>query len=82
MKTKYEVGQRISFIARNEIIYGGKRIFGPWKHHVGYVKQVRKTLFGERYVTVKAKSDEIYILSSHNIIGLVEKREETNTQIK
>lgn len=78
MRIKYKVEQRLSFIARNKCTYNGNRINGKWSHHVGYVEQVRRTIFGVRYVMIVAKSDEIHIVPQRDIIGVVEKREDSN----
>lgn len=81
MKPLYQIGQRLAFIARNTCTYNGNRINGKWTHIVGYVKQVRRSLLGVRYVMIKSKSDDIYIVPQRDIIGVVEKRENTNTFI-
>lgn len=78
LKAKYEIGQRLSFIARNKCAVGRKLIIGKWTHHVGYVKQVRRSLLGVRYVMIKSKSDDIYIVPQRDIIGVVEKRDNSN----
>lgn len=78
MKPHYEIGQRLSFIARNTCTYNGNRISGKWTHHVGYAKQVRRSLLGVRYVMIKSKSDDIYIVPQCDIIGVVEKRDNSN----
>lgn len=78
MKVKYKIGQRLAFIARNECIIDGKRMIGKWKHFVGYVKQVRRTFLGAYYVMIVCKSDEILIVPQRDIIGIVEKREDSN----
>lgn len=75
MKPLYQIGQRLSFIARNKCTFNGNQIDGKWSHHVGYVKQVRRSLLGVRYVMIKSKSDEIFIVPQRDIIGVVEKRE-------
>lgn len=81
MKTKYQEGQRLAYIARNECTLDGKIVKGPWRHHVGYVKQVRRSLLGVRYVINVAKTDEVHIVPVRDIIGPVEKRENPNKQI-
>lgn len=78
MKPIYTVGQRLSFIARNKCTVNGNRINGKWTHFVGYVKQVRRSLLGVRYVMIKSKSDDIYIVPQRDIIEVVERRETTN----
>lgn len=78
MKPIYAVGQRLSFIARNKCTVNGNRINGKWTHFVGYVKQVRRSLLGVRYVMIKSKSDDIYIVPQRDIIEVVERRETTN----
>lgn len=78
MKPLYQIGQRLAFIARNECTFNGNRISGKWSHFVGYVKQVRRSLFGVRYVMIKSKSDDIYIVPQRDVIGIVEKREDSN----
>lgn len=78
MKPLYEIGQRLSFIARNKCSVNGEIIKGKWTHIVGYVKQVRRSLFGVKYVMIKSKSDDIYIVPQRDVIGLVEKRENIN----
>lgn len=78
MKTSYKVGQRLAFIARNECIIDGKRMIGKWKHLVGYVKQIRRTFLGTYYVMIVCKSDDIFIVAQRDIIGVVEKREDSN----
>lgn len=75
MKPLYDTGQRVAFIARNECVIDGKRALGKWSHIVGYVKQVRRSLLGAKYVVCKSKSDEIYIVPQRDVLGLVEKRE-------
>ncbi len=75
MKPIYEIGQRLAFIAQNKCTYNGNRINGKWMHYVGYVKQVRRSLLGVRYVMIKSKSDEIFIVPQRDVIGVVEKRE-------
>lgn len=74
-KAVYEIGQRLAFIARNECIIDNKRALGKWSHVVGYVKQVRRSIFGVKYVICKSKSDEIYIIPQRDVLGVVEKRE-------
>lgn len=74
-KAKYEVGDRVSFMSKNKCTLNGNRISGITKHFVGYVKQVRHTLLGIRYVICVAKSDEVRIVPEHDIFGKVEKRE-------
>ncbi len=81
MKAKYEIGQRLSFIARNKSTFNGNKISGIWKHYVGYVKQVRRSLLGVRYVINVAKSPEIFIVPQRDIIGVVEKKEISNKQL-
>lgn len=78
MKVKYKVGQRLSFIARNKCTFNGCQITGKLTHYVGYVKQIRRSLFGVRYVMIVSKSDEIHIVSQRDIMGVVEKREDSN----
>lgn len=78
MKAKYGIGQRLSFIARNKCAVGRKLIIGKWTHHVGYVKQIRRSLLGVRYVMIKSKSDGIYIIPQRDVIGVVEKRDSIN----
>lgn len=80
MESKYQKGQRVEYVARNKCTYNGNRISGLWRHHVGYVKQVRRTLFGTRYVIIVAKSDEIHFVRSRDIIGTVEDRENHTNQ--
>lgn len=75
MKARYEIGQRLSFIARNKCTFNGNKISGIWKHYVGYVKQVRRSLLGVRYVINVAKSPEIFIVPQRDIIGIVEKKD-------
>ena len=75
MKAKYEIGQRLSFIARNKCAVKGEIIEGKWTHIVGYVKQIRRSLLGVKYVICKSKSDEIFIIPQRDIMGVVEKRE-------
>lgn len=74
MRPIYEIGQRLAFIARNECVIDGKRVVGKWSHIVGYVKQVRRSLFGVRYVVCKSKCDEIFIVPQRDVLGIVEKR--------
>lgn len=81
MKAKYKIGQRLSFIALNKCTFNGNKISGIWKHYVGYVKQVRRSLLGVRYVINVAKSPEIFIVPQRDIIGVVEKKEISNKQI-
>lgn len=78
MKTEYCIGQRVAFIARNECTVEGETIKGKWQHHVGYVKQIRRGLFNVVYVVILHKSDEIFIVPQRDILGVVEKRENTN----
>lgn len=78
MKARYEIGQRLSFIARNKCRFNGNKISGIWKHYVGYVKQVRRSLLGVRYVINVAKSPEIFIVPQRDIIGIVEKKDNSN----
>lgn len=78
MKNKYQIGQRLSYFVRNEIVINGERISGKWTHHVGFVKQIRRHLFHIDYVMIVAKSDEIHIVPQRDIIGPVESRKITN----
>lgn len=78
MKPLYQIGQRLAFIARNKCAIGRKLIKGKWTHHVGYVKQVRRSLLGVWYVMIKSKSDDIYIVPQRDIMGVVEKRDNPN----
>lgn len=78
MKTNYKVGQRLAFIARNECAIDGKRMVGKWKHFVGYVKQVRRTFLRTYCVMIVRKSDDIFIVPQRDIIGVMEKREDSN----
>lgn len=78
MKPIYRIGERISFIFRSKYSYDSQLIIGPWRHHVGYIKQVRRSLFGVKYVIIKSKSDEIFIVPQRDIIGIVEKKREVN----
>lgn len=52
-----------------------------WKHYVGYVKQVRRTLFGVRYVINVCKTDEIHFVPQRDVIGVLEKRENNLNKI-
>lgn len=78
MKARYQVGQRLAYIARNKCVLNGNVISGLWRHHVGYVKQIRRSLLGVRYVINKAKSEEVHIVPERDILGIVEKRENSN----
>lgn len=78
MKPKYHVNERIAFVSRNIFIVEGKRNIGKWQHHVGYVKQVRRSLLGFRYIVNVAKSSDVYFVPERDIIGLVANREESN----
>lgn len=78
MKPLYEIGQRLAFIARNKCTFNGNMISGKWTHFVGYVKQVRRSLLGMRYVMIVSKSDDIYIIPQRDIMGVVEKRDNSN----
>lgn len=71
MKPKYNKGDRLSFIARNRCSLNGNRIDGKWMHYVGYVKQVRRSLFGVRYVMNVAKCADVFIVPQRDIIELV-----------
>ena len=75
MKSKYQKGQRIEFIARNECEVKGSLIRGKWSHYVGYVKQVRKLMFGALYVVIVAKSSDVYLVPERDIIGIVESKQ-------
>lgn len=81
MKPLYKIGQRLEFIARNKCSVKGEIIEGKWMHIVGYVKQVRRSFLGVKYVINKSKTDEIFIVPQRDIIGIVERRENTNNQI-
>ncbi len=74
MKPIYEVGQSLAFIARSKCVYNGNRISGRWMHFVGYVKQVRRSLLGVRYVMNVSKSSEVYIVPQRDIMGIVNNR--------
>ena len=78
MKINYQVGQRLSFIARNKCVMDNKRMIGKWRHFVGYVKQVRRSFLGIYYVMIVCKSDEVFIVPQRDIIGIVEKKDNTN----
>lgn len=69
--SKYKKDDRVSFIYK----FAKHKI----KHFVGYVKAVRKSLFGAKYVINVAKSDEIYIVRKRDIFGLVEWKETKQT---
>lgn len=75
MKQLYQVGQRVAFIARNEVALGDLIVTGKWQHHVGFVKQVRRSILRKRYVLILPKSTEIFIVPQRDIIGVVERRE-------
>lgn len=78
MKPKFNIGQRIAYIARNKCAVGGHVIRGKWSHYVGYIKQIRKSLFGIRYVVNVAKSADVHIVPERDILHVVEKRDESN----
>lgn len=78
MKPLYEIGQRLEFIARHKCTVDEKIIEGKWAHYVGYVKQVRRSLLAVRYVMILPKANDIFIVPQRDIIGIVEKRDNTN----
>lgn len=74
-KAKYEVGDRVSFVARQECTLNGNLISGVLRHKVGYIKQVRNHFWGVRYVVCVSKSDELHVVPEHDIFGKVERKE-------
>ncbi len=79
MKEFYSVGQRIAFIARNKCTFNGNIIRGKWSHYVGYIKQVRRSVFGVRYVVNVSKSSDIYFVPQRDVIGVAEKVNQIKT---
>lgn len=77
-KAKYEVGDRVSFVARQECTLNGNLISGVLRHKVGYIKQVRNHFLGVRYVICVAKSDEVLIVPERDVFGKVERKEKAN----
>lgn len=71
---KYNVGDRVAYMTRQ--FTDGDGNVGTSK--VGYIKQVRKSLFGTRYVICVAKSDEVNIVDERNIFNKLERKERTD----
>ncbi|MDE7411176.1 MAG: hypothetical protein K2M94_03965 [Paramuribaculum sp.] len=74
MKPPYEINDRVSFMARCKCVVGHSVAKGLNKHFVGYIKQIRRSVFGYRYVISVAKSDDIFIVKPSNIFGKLEKK--------
>ncbi len=70
MKPKYVIGQCVEYVARNKCTYNGNVINGKWSHFVGFVKIVRRRLFGFAYVINVAKSRDVHIVPERDIIGI------------
>lgn len=75
MKAKYMAGQRLAFIARNKCTFNGSLISGKWSYFVGYVKKVRRTIFGTQYIMQVSGKDDIYIVPQRDVISALEKRD-------
>lgn len=81
MREKYEVGQRIEFMARapKMTLNGNIVSVGSYRQIVGYVKRVTKNWLGQtRYIVCDASKDSlrtIYYVKPSNIFGIVEKKD-------
>lgn len=69
-RPRFNVNDRVNFMART--VEGALDVL---KSFVGYVKQVRKGLFGTRYAIYVAKTDEIYVVPEKDIFGIAEKKD-------
>lgn len=74
MKIPYKINDRVSFMTRCKCVVGRSVAKGLNKHFVGYIKQIRRSIFGRRYVILVAKSDEIFIVKPSHIFGKLEKK--------
>lgn len=76
MKTIYKLEQRVAFIARNEVACDGKVILGLRKYCKGYIKQIRRSLLGVRYVIQIPKTYEIHIVRQRDVLGVADYHED------
>lgn len=70
---KYNVGDRVAFMTRRMFCFGTEHT-----HEVGYIKQVRKSLLGTRYVICVAKSKDVYVVRVRDVFGKVERKEKAD----
>lgn len=71
---KYQLNDRVSFMAVVEEVRGDF-IQKTLKSFAGYIKQVRRSIFGTRYVIFSAKADRLYIVPERDVLGIIEKKE-------
>ncbi len=71
---KYQLNDRVSFMAVVEEVHSDF-IQKTLKSFAGYIKQVRRSIFGTRYVIFSAKADRLYIVPKRDVLGIIEKKE-------
>lgn len=70
---KFKENERVGFMAHTIEVENGIAL-DVLKNFVGYVKQIRRGLFKNRYAICVAKTSEMFIVDERDVFGLVEKK--------